>query len=159
MTLYNNTIDPFFTLAMAPGVAGLGEGVSDGAATPLEGQDGSTGGSGGPARNTSPFGGIFPFLIIFMLLIMFLPMLAGRKEKKRKAALLASISKHDRVQTVGGVIGTVVEVRGAEIVLKVDEATNTKIRFARSSVQQVLKKAGASEPSSDVVEPAVAATA
>ncbi len=156
MTLYNNTIDSHFTLAMAPGVPGLGNGVTDGAATPLQGQDGSTGAPAG--KTPSPFGGIFPFLIIFMLLIMFLPMLAGRKEKKRKAELLASISKHDRVQTVGGVIGTVVDVRGAEIVLKVDESTNTKIRFARASVQQVLKKAGAPEPSSDIVEPAVAAT-
>jgi preprotein translocase subunit YajC len=43
------------------------------------------------------------------------------------------------VQTIGGVIGTIVEVKDAEVVVKIDETTNTKIRFARSAIQQVLE--------------------
>jgi preprotein translocase subunit YajC len=49
--------------------------------------------------------------------------LGGRKEKKKRAALMASLKKHDKVQTVGGIIGTVVELTAEEVVLRVDETS------------------------------------
>lgn len=90
-------------------------------------------------------------LMVFMFVMT---AMSGRKEKRRRAELLASIQRHDRVQTVGGVIGIVVDVQDDEIVLKVDESTNTRIRFARSSVQQVLKKS--SDSRSESAEPVAA---
>ncbi|MCK4871908.1 MAG: preprotein translocase subunit YajC [Phycisphaerales bacterium] len=101
------------------------------------GAAGAPGGTGGGAR--SPFGSmilIVPIILIVMLMIF--SSSGQKKEKRRRAAMLAAISKHDKVQTVGGVIGSVVEVKDAEIVLKVDEATNTKMRFARSAIQRIL---------------------
>jgi preprotein translocase subunit YajC len=41
---------------------------------------------------------------------------------------------------VGGIIGTVVDLTSTEMVLRVDESSNTRIRFARSAVQQVLRE-------------------
>ena len=58
--------------------------------------------------------------------------------KKKRKALLSTVKKHDRVQTVGGVIGSIVEVNPDTVVLKVDESSNTRITFARSAIQQVL---------------------
>ncbi|MEM6750215.1 MAG: preprotein translocase subunit YajC [Planctomycetota bacterium] len=87
------------------------------------------------------------FLLIMGLVIgaMFLfTILGGRKEKKRRAAMLAGLRKGQRVQTAGGVLGSVVEVRDSEVVLKVDESNNTKIPFARSAIQSVLADAPAS---------------
>jgi preprotein translocase subunit YajC len=52
--------------------------------------------------------------------------------------MVSAIKKHDRVQTIGGVIGSVVEIKPDYVVLKVDESSNTRITFARSAVQQVL---------------------
>ena len=77
------------------------------------------------------FGG----LIFFML---FTSITAGRREKKKKAELLASLQKGSKVQTVGGILGTVVEVRDDELVIKVDENSNTRLRFAKSAVVTVL---------------------
>jgi len=76
-------------------------------------------------------------------LILF-SILSSRKERKRREALLAAIRKHDRVQTIGGIIGSVVEVKPETVVVKVDEASNTRLTFARSAIQQVLKES--SEP-------------
>jgi preprotein translocase subunit YajC len=42
------------------------------------------------------------------------------------------------VQTIGGIIGTVVESRENEVVLKVDETSNTKIKFSRNAIHRVL---------------------
>jgi preprotein translocase YajC subunit len=42
------------------------------------------------------------------------------------------------VVTIGGIVGTVVATRDDEVVLKVDESTNTKMTFVRKAIQRVL---------------------
>ena len=83
---------------------------------------------------------MFLVLFAFLGLMIVTQIFAGRKQKKQREQMLNSIQRHDRIQTVGGIIGSVAEVRDDEIVLKVDETTNTKIRVARSAVSAVLKK-------------------
>ncbi|HHN78824.1 MAG TPA: preprotein translocase subunit YajC, partial [Phycisphaerales bacterium] len=56
----------------------------------------------------------------------------------KRAEMLAAIKKRDKVQTAGGIIGTVVETKGDEIVIKTE---GTKMRFSRAAIQQVLKSA------------------
>lgn len=161
-------LDPSSTLAfIPPGVLTLGQEtqappVAGEAAQPLgsEGTQspGAPGGGGqGGAPAPTPFGGQFLFIIMgFFLLMILMQVFGGRKQKKQRQQMLSSLSKHDRVQTMGGLIGTIAEVRDDEIVLKVDEATNTKVRFARTAVQQVLKKAGSRGETSPAQEPEMA---
>jgi preprotein translocase subunit YajC len=66
-----------------------------------------------------------------------------RPERTRRVELqkmLGSLKKNDRVVTIGGIYGTVVNVqKGSEdITIKADENTNTKLRVLRSSVSRVL---------------------
>ena len=126
------------------------------ATQPAGAAPGGTGAPGGAPQQAPGGAPGSSFLLILLLVFGFMILLqifSGRKQKKQRKAMLSSITKHDRVQTVGGIIGTVAEIRDDEIVLKVDEATNTKIRFARSAVQQVVRKAGARSESSQVEEP------
>ena len=92
----------------------------------------------GPPDMTMLFviSGLFIFLILTSVL-------GGRKEKKKRAELLGALARNDRVQTIGGVIGTVVELRDDEVTLRVDENTNTRITFSKGSVQQILRKGNA----------------
>lgn len=76
-------------------------------------------------------GGIFYFILIR----------PQSKEKKRRANMLSGMKKNDRVVTIGGIIGTVTSVRDDEVTLKVDESSNTKITFSRSSIQRILDSA------------------
>jgi preprotein translocase subunit YajC len=77
--------------------------------------------------------------IIGVVVIMWLFLSRSKKTQDRKRdELLKSLKKGDRVQTIGGIIGNVVEVRDGEVLLKVDETSNTKIRFARSAIHRVL---------------------
>lgn len=111
------------------------EGQPAGGSPPAQSPPG-TGGGGG----TRP-GGLDPFFLIFIVLAVFVvfTMMGGRKEKRRREAMLRDLARNDRVQTLGGIIGTVVEMTDQEVVLRVDEASNTRIRFARSAVQQVIR--------------------
>jgi preprotein translocase subunit YajC len=64
-----------------------------------------------------------------------------RKERQKHASMLRDLKRNDRVQTIGGVLGTVVDVRDQEVVLKVDESSNVKMRFNRSAIKEVLSVA------------------
>jgi len=139
-------------VASAPPVAGR-----EGGGQATEGQaDGQQplgpGGQQGPPP--SPFGGGFIWILLAFLVFMILTsVLGGRKEKKKRAQMLSSLRKHDRVQTTGGIIGTISEIRDDEVLLKVDEHTNTRIRVARFAIQQVLRPSPSRDEGSEMPEP------
>ncbi|MDY7107254.1 MAG: preprotein translocase subunit YajC [Planctomycetota bacterium] len=131
-----------FTLTLAQdGAAGVpGQEAAPGA--PPDGTGPGGGGAGG-AGGGSPFGPQFLILMLGVLVVMIVMSVTGqRRERKKRQAMLSSIKKHDRVQTVGGVIGSIVEIKPDFVVLKVDESSNTRITFARSSIQQVISPTG-----------------
>jgi preprotein translocase subunit YajC len=123
-----------------------------------------------PAPNTSAPAaargpGDFTFLAImvgFLLLMIFMAWSGNRKEKKKREELNSSIGKGDTVQTIGGIIGEIAEMRENEVILRVEDG---RIRFARSAIQGILKSKGdKSEGKNDgrdeaSVEPKLAATA
>lgn len=112
--------------------------VQGGESRPISGAPG-----GGPptqAPSTGMGGSMIWILLLFMVLMIAMTSMSGRKEKKRREAMLAAVKRSDRVQTLGGIIGTVVDITPQEVVLRVDEVSNTRIRFARSAVQQVLSE-------------------
>jgi preprotein translocase subunit YajC len=116
-----------------------------------------------PAKSASgqpPAGPDMTFLFIitgFMIFLIVMSVMSGRKDKKKREELMNSLAVGDRVQTIGGVLGTIVEIRDDEVALRVDENTNTRIRFSRSAIQQVLRKANA--PAAAQAEPKPAAKA
>ena len=80
-----------------------------------------------------------PIILIFALLYFF--MFRGqRKEEKKRKAMLSELKKGDRIMTIGGLKGSVVEIREAddEVLIKIDESNNTKARFVRSAIQKVI---------------------
>jgi preprotein translocase subunit YajC len=80
---------------------------------------------------------IFPVAIGVMLLLMMNKGGRGSKDKVQ-AELLKNLKRGDRIQTIGGVLGTVNEVRDNEVVVKVDETSNIKMRFTREAIRRVV---------------------
>ncbi len=82
-------------------------------------------------------------LILAMVVFWWLLMRGQKKERQKQVDLMNALKKGDRVQTIGGILGTIVDVRDNEVVLKVDESSNTKIRFNRAAIKEVLVDASA----------------
>lgn len=100
---------------------------------------GGAGGGGGGGIMSIVMSPMFPFVLIFVL-FMFLILPNERKRKKEQNKLLESVKKNDRVVTIGGVLGTVVNVQKGDeyIVLRVDENSNTRITVLRSAIARVV---------------------
>lgn len=120
------------------------------AGAPTNGPAESQGIPADPAGNNqpppNPFGSMI-WILPFFLIILWMMISSGRrasKERKLRNEMLSTLRRNDRVQTTGGMIGKIVEVKGDEVVLKVDESNNTRIRFSKSAIQQVVKQ-GAGE--------------
>jgi preprotein translocase subunit YajC len=76
---------------------------------------------------------------IMLVAMMFLSKNKGKKSDQERQELLKALKKGDRVQTIGGLIATVVSADDNEVLLKVDETTNTKMRFSRTAIHRVIE--------------------
>ncbi len=88
-------------------------------------------------------GGLTQFLFLMggMILIMYFVLFRPQmKEQKKRKAMLASIKKHDHVLTNGGIHGVVVSVSDNDVVLKIDENSNIRVKFSRSAVNNILSR-------------------
>lgn len=140
-------MDNLLILAQAEG----GDQPSDVTSVPLdsqaEDQTTTTGqadpNSIGGGRRPGPFGGGSTQLIVMGLIfvVMYLMFLRPpRKRQQQHKQMIQALSKNDKIQTIGGIIGTVVDIKEEEITLKIDESNNTKMKILRSAISRNMSK-------------------
>ena len=92
------------------------------------------------------FSDMWPFYAIigaFVLLYIWMGRNRRKQETKRRE-MLATLKKGDKVTSIVGICGTVVEVREDEVLLKVDDST--RVRMARWAIRGVGEEAKAEKP-------------
>jgi len=93
-----------------------------------------------PQQKQGP-GNTFWIFIILMFVLMYLMLFRGpQKQKQERKRMMQSLQKNDKVQTIGGVIGIIVDIKDDEITLKVDESNNTKIKVISSAIGKNLSR-------------------
>lgn len=96
---------------------------------------------GGPQPMGNPFANPMMLLIIGMmfLFIVVMPMM-NRKQKREKENMLSGLKKGAKVVTASGILGTIVSVKDgeAELTLRTDDSTNSRVRVLKDSVTKVL---------------------
>jgi preprotein translocase subunit YajC len=108
--------------------------------TKTEVADGNAPARGVPRRGflNSPTNMIF---LIVMFVMFYLLLFRGpRKKQQQHRQMVQSLERNDRIRTIGGIIGVVVDVKEDEITLKVDESNNTKIKVISSAIGKNLSK-------------------
>lgn len=92
---------------------------------------------------------LLPFALIGVLFYYML-IRPQRREQSKRQDMLSNVKKNDRVVTIGGIYGVVMNVHreADEITIKVDEATNTKLRVTLGSIARVISAESAEETDS-----------
>ncbi len=90
------------------------------------------------AQGAGLFGPVW-FLPAVLVLGYVLLIRPQQREKRRQIEMLKAIKVTDRVVSIGGIYGVVTKVdhENGEVTVKVDEATNTKLRMKLSAVSLV----------------------
>ncbi|MFP4355598.1 MAG: preprotein translocase subunit YajC [Phycisphaerae bacterium] len=99
-------------------------------------ENGGDNGGGGGAGFLEGSGMLLLMLAGFMVLWIFMGR-SRRKQQQKRKEMLGQLKKGDKVITIGGILGTVMEVRANEVSVKVDETNNTRMHFARWAIQSV----------------------
>ena len=116
------------------------ESISEGETSTVTTQDGTNGGSEQQENQQKPpnlWTWFIPIMMVFMIFMLFR---APQKQKQQRKKLEQSLEKNDRILTIGGIIGTIVDIKDDEITLKVDESNNTKIKMRRSAIGRNMSK-------------------
>lgn len=79
---------------------------------------------------------LIPFIIAIFYFLVIKPQ---KKTQSEHQNMISNLKKNDEVITIGGIYGTVVNVKENSIILRVDD--NVKIEFQKSAISTI-KKAG-----------------
>ncbi|WP_420852140.1 preprotein translocase subunit YajC [Paenibacillus hamazuiensis] len=82
-------------------------------------------------------------LVLMFVVLYFLLIRPQQKRQKTRSMMLNSLKKGDKVVTIGGLHGTILEITDDIVVLRVNDVT--KLTFDRSAVNSVTSSATASE--------------
>ena len=106
--------------------------VVEGAETVAEGETGLM------ATIISSIGMFFPIIIMFVLMY-FLMIRPEKKRKKKEQEMLAALKRGDRICTIGGIYGTIADIKDDTITLTVgrDNMSMVVTRWAIRSVEDV----------------------
>ncbi|OPA80371.1 preprotein translocase subunit YajC [Paenibacillus selenitireducens] len=89
----------------------------------------------------SIWGMILPFVLMFAV-FYFLLIRPQQKKQKTRNSMLSAIKKGERIVTIGGLHGTILELTDDIVVLLVNDST--KLTFDRSAISTVTKSTEAS---------------
>ncbi len=90
-------------------------------------------------------GGIWTMLMPIVMIGVLFYVLMVLPEKKKRAEIgrmQGGLKKNDRVVTIGGILGVVVNAPAdsEKVTIRVDESNNTRIEVLRSSISRVLSE-------------------
>ena len=81
---------------------------------------------------TSPNWPTFAMLALIFVVMWFFMIRPQRKQQKELQAFRDGLKKGDKVVTIGGIYGTVCEVKESHVLIEVDN--NVKIRVSKSAL-------------------------
>nr|WP_083964039.1 preprotein translocase subunit YajC [Shimazuella kribbensis] len=90
------------------------------------------------------------YIVVMFALLYFVLIRPQNKQRKEQAQLLTSLKKGDKVVTIGGLHGSIVELNESRVTLKVSDTT--RVVFERGAIKsKISDKAEAVEsPAADV---------
>ncbi|UUZ84434.1 preprotein translocase subunit YajC [Paenibacillus sp. P26] len=82
-------------------------------------------------------------LVLMFVVLYFLLIRPQQKRQKTRSMMLGNLKKGDKVVTIGGLHGTILEITDDTVILRVNDVT--KLTFDRSAVNTVVSSAPAAE--------------
>jgi len=89
------------------------------------------------AAQGNPMMQFLPLLIIMFAIMYFLIIRPQKTKEKKRLELISNVRKQDRIVTTGGVHGVVTSVKENEVLIRVDDAKDVKLKIDKSAITSV----------------------
>jgi preprotein translocase subunit YajC len=97
------------------------------------------------AKSGNPMMQFLPLMVIMFAVMYFLIIRPQKQKEKKRQAMISNVRKQDKVVTAGGVHGVVVSVKENEVIVRVDDAKDVKIKVDKSALTSVSAPKGEKE--------------
>lgn len=85
----------------------------------------------------SGFGSSFlPMMLVMFVVIYFFMIRPEQKKQKEKKDMMTNLKKGDKVLTIGGIYGTVGNIRDDAVMVRIGD--NTTVKFSKSAISTVI---------------------
>lgn len=95
--------------------------------------------AGAPESEPFPLTTTLLYVAAFFAILYFFFILPAKRREEDEQSMLSKIKKNDHVVTRGGLYGVVMNVKDNEVVLRVDEQNNVKLRFQKSAIASIVE--------------------
>ncbi len=112
---------------------------------------GTQGATAGSAGSTGSMTTTFITFGLIILIFYFLIIRPQKKRDKETKGMLSAMKKGDKVVSIGGIRGTIVTIKEATVVVKVDD--NTRIEFSKNAIAQILDRKAENASSAKAEKP------
>jgi len=108
-------------------------------------------GGGGSGTGGGPFGGNgFIFLMVGLLVVFyFMIMHPQRKREKARQEMLGKLKSGDRVVTVSGIVGEIVEISEQDAQIRIDARKDVRMRVRRAAIAGLAGDSASEEAAKD----------
>lgn len=89
------------------------------------------------APQGNPMMQFLPLLIIMFAIMYFLIIRPQKTKEKKRLEMISNVRKQDRIVTTGGVHGVVTSVKENEVLIRVDDAKDVKLKIDKSAITSV----------------------
>ncbi len=89
------------------------------------------------AAQGNPMMQFLPLLIIMFAIMYFLIIRPQKTKEKKRLAMISNVRKQDKIVTTGGVHGVVTSVKESEVVVRVDDAKDVKLKIDKSAITSI----------------------
>ncbi len=93
----------------------------------------------------NPMMQFLPLMVIMFAVMYFLIIRPQKQKEKKRLEMISSVRKQDRVVTAGGVHGVVISAKENEVIVRVDDAKDVKIKIDKSALTSVSAPRGERE--------------
>jgi len=97
------------------------------------------------ANTGNPMMQFLPLMVIMFAVMYFLIIRPQKQKEKKRQEMISNVRKRDRIVTAGGVHGVCVSVKENEVVVRVDDAKDVKIKVDKSALTSVSAPTGEKE--------------
>jgi preprotein translocase subunit YajC len=97
------------------------------------------------AKTGNPMMQFLPLMIIMFAVMYFLIIRPQKQKEKKRQQMITNVRKQDRIVTAGGVHGVVVSVKENEVIVRIDDAKDVKIKVDKSALTSVSAPRGEQE--------------
>ena len=80
------------------------------------------------ANQGNPMMQFLPLMVIMFAVMYFLIIRPQKQKEKKRQEMISNVRKQDKVVTAGGVHGVVVSVKENEVIVRIDDAKDVKIK-------------------------------